>query len=31
MNKIITSHFNRIKLKENNNDNNNNNNNKGLT
>ena len=30
MNKIITSHFNRIKLKENNN-NNNNNNNKGIT
>ena len=29
MNKIITSHFNRIKLKENNN--NNNNNNKGIT
>ena len=28
MNKIITSHFNRIKLKENNN---NNNNNKGIT
>ena len=31
MNKIITSHFNRSKLKENNNNNNNNNNNKGIT